>query len=472
MYVHNQLHDKHDSLVADIARQAKDFYDKKKPFYIYHGSTNSTRILSFERSAMIDVSKLNNVLSVDTEARTALVEPNVPMDKLVAETLKYGLLPPVVMEFPGITVGGGIQGGAGESSSFKHGCFNETCSRYEMVLADGEIVSASNEEHEDLFHGTAGSFGTLGITTAAEVRLIPAKKYVQLTYLPVTSFQQAVETLDRATKQDYDYIDGIMFAADHGVIIVGKLSDEITGKLQRFTRAHDSWYYLHAEAIDSQGVEITETVPLVDYLFRYDRGAFWVGRYAFDMFEVPFNRLTRWLLNPILHTRKLYQALQESGASQQHLVQDLALPQSTAVEFMQFVNQELQVYPLWLCPLKPDDKSPLQSNNLPTPLVVNVGVWGNRTSSHDDFLAANRLLEHKLTELGGKKWFYAHSYYTEDEFWSRYDKRWYDELRQKYHATTLPTVFEKIRVKQRYDVDLKRGVYRTLFGRAKIRIKD
>lgn len=49
---------------------------------------------------VVDTSRLNHVVSVDAERRTALVEPNVPMDRLVEETLKYGLVPPVVMEFP------------------------------------------------------------------------------------------------------------------------------------------------------------------------------------------------------------------------------------------------------------------------------------------------------------------------------------------------------------------------------------
>jgi delta24-sterol reductase len=463
--------DHHTQRVTDIARQVKLFFRQKKPFHVYHGSTNSTRILSFKRSGMIDVSKLDKVLAVNVGS-TALVEPNVPMDTLVAETLKYGLVPPVVMEFPGITVGGGIQGGAGESSSFKYGCFNQICNSYEMVLADGQILHASANENADLFYGTAGSYGTFGVITSAEIQLIPAKKYVQLTYLPVTNFQEAVDVLEQATKQKFDYIDGIMFGANHGVIITGNLSNEVVGRLQRFKRARDPWYYLHAEEIDKRAETITETVPLIDYLFRYDRGAFWVGRYAFEMFDVPFNAFMRWLLNPILHTRKLYQALQESGASQQHLVQDLALPLSTAAAFMEFVDENLGVYPLWLCPLKADTKSPLQSNNLKTPLVINVGVWGNKIESREAFLKANRLLEHKLSELGGKKWFYAHSYYTKDEFWNRYDKKWYDTLRKKYKATTLPDVYEKIRVKDHYVINLKRGLYRTIFRRAKIRIED
>lgn len=58
----------------------------------------------------MDTSGLDHILKVDREKHTVLVQPNVPMDMLVEETLKFGLLPPVVMEFPGITVGGGFAG--------------------------------------------------------------------------------------------------------------------------------------------------------------------------------------------------------------------------------------------------------------------------------------------------------------------------------------------------------------------------
>ena len=49
--------------------------------------------------------------------------------------------------------------------------------------------------------------------------------------------------------------------------------------------------------------------------------------------------------------------------------------------------------------------------------------------------------------LGGRKWLYAHTYYQADEFWQMYGGRaWYDELRTKYRATTLPSVWDKVYV--------------------------
>lgn len=90
----------HNKAVEDVSAQVKQFYSRKQKFRINHGSTNSTRQTS-KGAHILDVSSLRRVLKVDPERKTALVEPNVPMDRLVEATLPYGLVPPVIMEFPG-----------------------------------------------------------------------------------------------------------------------------------------------------------------------------------------------------------------------------------------------------------------------------------------------------------------------------------------------------------------------------------
>jgi len=299
--------DAHDRAVAGIATGILDFYSRKEAFRIYHGSTNSTRKSQYQRDKMIDTSKLSNVLKIDIKSKIALVEPNVPMDSLVEATLQHGLLPPVVMEFPGITVGGGFAGTAGESSSFRYGFFDRTINWIEMVLANGEIVRASSTEKSDLFFGAASSFGTLGVTTLLEVQLIEAKTFVELTYYPVTSISEAQEKIEEATKDmSNDYLDGIMFAKDRGVVCAGRLTNTVSSevKVQKFTRPTDPWFYIHVERLmKARTTPLKEAVSITDYLFRYDRGAFWVAKYAYKYFITPFNRITRFLLNYFMHTR-------------------------------------------------------------------------------------------------------------------------------------------------------------------------
>lgn len=82
----------HKQAIAKVATSVRQFFELKQLFRIFHGSTNSTR--PFRRDRLVDISSLSNVLKVDAKARTALVEPNVPMDRLVESTIKYGLIPP------------------------------------------------------------------------------------------------------------------------------------------------------------------------------------------------------------------------------------------------------------------------------------------------------------------------------------------------------------------------------------------
>lgn len=483
--------ERHKQAVTKIAAAVRGYFDKREAYRIFHGSTNSTRPRPGQSAGIVDISSLKNVLSVDRATRTALVEPNVPMDRLVEATLPHGLVPPVVMEFPGITAGGGYAGTAGESSSFRHGFFDDTINYVEMVLGNGDVVRASREERADLFRGAAGAVGTLGVTTLMELQLVEARKYVQTTYHRTSSVAEAVAKVRAETENPAnDYVDGILFSKDHGVIVTGRMTDEIPAdrKPQTFSRALDPWFYLHArdrtKALPSpatvgaslstssnDGTAAAKTsyvdyVPLAEYLFRYDRAGFWVGAQGWTYFKlVPFNKWTRWFLDDFIHTRMMYRALHASGESARFVVQDLALPYTTADKFVDYTADKFGIWPLWLCPLKPTQQptfhphtgiteptgttaasTPASAPDVQPAPMLNIGVWGWGPSDFEEFVDKNIDLETKLQELGGRKWLYAHTYYPEEKFWSIYDKPWYTALREKYSATTLPTVYDKVKI--------------------------
>lgn len=473
--------ERHHGTVRDIAASVRAFFDRKEPYRISHGSTNSTRPKGAMRA--VDISALSNVLSVDPVKKTMLVEPNVPMDGLVDAALPHGLVPPIVMEFPGITAGGGFAGTGAESSSFRHGFFDDTVQSVEMVLADGEIVTASRHERPDLFRAAPGAVGTLGIVTLLELSLIKAKKYVHTRYRRTNDVAEAVTAVqDEIAKPENDYVDGILFSKDHGVIISGSLTDAKPDdvKAQTFSGAWDPWFYLHVEECTTTPGTIAEDyIPLAEYLFRYDRGAYWVGRFVVMYWLMPFNNFSRWLLDDLLHTRMLYRA-RETGENNTFTIQDIAMPFETAETFVDYLDAEHPVWPLWLCPMQrrspptfhpfttpPEKPRPSISREilgLPAPAVaaaaaaqqqqdksqmmLNIGVWGHEgTFSPPAFVEKNRALEAKVHELGGMKWLYAHVYQPEDEFWATYGGRaWYDALRAKYKASALPSVYDKVHV--------------------------
>ncbi|CAK1354641.1 Delta(24)-sterol reductase [Cercospora beticola] len=453
----------HREAVQEVSRKVKDFHAAEIPFRIYHGSTNSTRTSPFREGNFVNISKMNSVLGVDPERRLVYAQPNVPMDVLVEHTLQHDLLPPVVMEFPGITVGGGFSGSSGESSSFRYGLFYRTVEEVEMVLGNGEVVTASDTTRSDLFHGAACSFGTLGIVTLLTIRLIPAQSNVELTYLKVDSMEQAMETVKLVQEQqDLHYLDAMFFARDRGVLCLGKLVSNIDAdaKVTRYFRPRDQWFYINAENRSIKERSWTEIIPIRDYLFRYDRGAFWMGKYTYRYFAVPFNRVSRWLLDQYSRTRLMYHALHRSDLAREYVVQDVAVPYSKASNFFDYLDQNFKQYPIWLCPLRVGGDSNGTTQGLladsastsPTEdMMMSFGIWGQGSTDPAQAIAWNKALESEIQACGGQKWLYAHTFYTEEQFWHIFDRRGRDQLRAKYHASKLPNLYEKVKPVDKYD---------------------
>jgi Delta24-sterol reductase len=473
----------HINAVQKIVNEVKDFHKRQVPFRIYHGTTCTTRRLHLERDKIIDTSEMVNIISIDSERMTALVEPNVPMDKLVQKTLSLKLMPPVVMEFPGITVGGGFAGTGGESSSFRYGLFERTITGIDIVLANGELVHASRSEREDLFYGSGSSFGTTGVITLLEIQLVKASEYVHMDYISVRSASEAIETMKKAMGDiSVDYIESFLYSPKKAVVCLGHLCDERPPdcRLQKFTRAHDPWFYLHARdmvkdaAYNTNDGKVSDVVPLKDYLFRHDRGAFWGGEYAYQYFFTPFNRITRYLLNFLMHTRTIYRALHESGLAQKYIVQDLGIPEPNAVEFVDFLDKKFGIYPIWLCPLDRGHVLPLYPIETEfiskefTTLVpwINVGVYGPGPREAEAFWEANRDIEDKVRKLKGLKCLYALVCCNEEQFWKPYHRYRYLALRKKYHATTLPSVFDKVKHDPEMEASKAKGLGRVagLYG--------
>ena len=455
----------HQQKIQCVADRIRYLNSKGILIRVYHGSTNSTRTLRFRQDEIVDISDLNCVLQIDTLNRTAVVEPNVPMDKLVAETMKYGLVPAVVPEFPGITIGGAIAGGSGESSSFRYGLVQNQALECELVLGSGEIVQSSPTKNPDLFVGLGATCGSIGILTAIELALVPATKFVRLKYIPVSSFDEAMECINKSAAEQVDFIDSIFFAKNRGVVMLGYRTDVKSKPVRRFSRAWDEWFYLHAQKMFYQGGGI-ETIPLVDYLFRYDRGAFWMGKHAFSRFRIPFNRLTRFILNPLLKTRIMYRGIQESNTRQEYFIQDASVPEERLLELLEYIDSKYKIYPLWLLPITPNIFSTTNiMTNISTKgsFIINVGVWSSLKLSYEDFASANIRFEEEVVQLGGCKAPYGHVYGEENLFWKNHNQELYEKVRKKYHAIDIfPSLYEKIRVRERYVPTVKKGFFRAL----------
>jgi delta24-sterol reductase len=474
--------DHHNSAVRRLAAEVSNLHAAQIPFRINHGSTNSTRRRD-PKTTQLQITHLNHILAIDTESRIATVEPNVPLDLLVSKSLQKGLMPLVVMEFPGITIGGGFSGASGESTGWKEGLFDCSIEEIEMILGNGEIVRAvQNGVNSDLFDGARCTLGTMGVVTLLKVRLTETRDAVQLIYHHTSSVNETIDRLSGMCADEnpnFDFVEAVQYSMQHGVIITGRHVSSSSARIrgvprQRFDRAIDSWFYMHARETPNS---YTDIVPTQSYLFRHDRGAFWSGEVFLNYYGFPNNRFFRWLLNPILTARAIYKAMLAADSADGAIVQDLLVPIDTSESFVDYIDKELKIWPLWICPTlkkgnsenivgwpfyKTKDKTNTATKRIHTKstaskikqdLVLNFGVWGPTDPTPTAVRKTNRDLEDKLRELCGMKVPYAANFYTEEEFWHLYDRSKYDELRKKWHAEALPSMYDKVRRGQPRDVN-------------------
>lgn len=400
----------------------------------------------------LNLSSLNKVLHIDQENRYALVEPSITFAALCKKTLKKNLIPKVVPEFESITVGGAIMGAALESSSHKYGQFCDTCIEYELILGDGTKMIASREKNPELFYGVSGSYGTLALLTLVKVSLIPAKKYVSLTYVPLHSIEELLDFFHK--NETNDFLEGMAFSKDRLLGIKGVMSDQKEHSFYSQKRYFSHWFPTHLSQIFS---ETKETMSIKDYLFRFDRGAFWMGYFMLKRtfflkalfnvgvkhlkntkitsLKVPFLfRLFFGWLFPSKRLYKLWHRVPKALKENLFIIQDFYTPAKQVPFFFKYLTENIGIYPLWFCPLlgtqTPQYASPHFGKER---FFINIGVYGMPNSSSNT-VDLTIQLEKKIISFGGKKMLYSLTYYDEKSFNDIYHGSELSMLREKFHA--------------------------------------
>jgi FAD/FMN-containing dehydrogenase len=120
---------------------------------------------------MIDLSLMKGI-HVDPVRSAARAQPGVTVGELDRAAAAFGLATPsgVVSStgIAGLTLGGGIAWLMG-----KHGMAVDNLLAAEVVLASGEVVTASEDSDPDLFWALRGGGGNFGVVTSFEYRTHP-----------------------------------------------------------------------------------------------------------------------------------------------------------------------------------------------------------------------------------------------------------------------------------------------------------
>nr|CAH7739311.1 unnamed protein product [Callosobruchus chinensis] len=171
------------------------------------------------------------------------------MGQLTATLIPKGWTIPVVPEIDDLTVGGLVMGTGVETTSHKYGLFQHTCLAYELVLCDGSVVRCSKDENSELFYSVPWSYGTLGILTSVDIRLVPAKKYVKLKYEPVKGLDNLANKFEEASKGSNEFVEAILYNEDEAVLMTGTQTDSCdTSKLNPVGLWYKPWFFLHVKS--------------------------------------------------------------------------------------------------------------------------------------------------------------------------------------------------------------------------------
>jgi FAD/FMN-containing dehydrogenase len=135
------------------------------------GGHNITGNAVCEGGLMIDLSRMKSV-RVNLGNRTARAEAGLTWGEFNRETQAFGLATTggVVSTtgIAGLTLGGGLGWLMG-----KHGLSCDNLLSADIVTADGRLLTASADQHADLFWGVRGGGGNFGVVTSFEYRLHP-----------------------------------------------------------------------------------------------------------------------------------------------------------------------------------------------------------------------------------------------------------------------------------------------------------
>jgi FAD/FMN-containing dehydrogenase len=155
----------------DVAEAVRFAAERGMALAVRSGGHSLAHYSVVDNVIVVDLSEMKQVV-VDPETRTARVQAGATSGDLAGPASRYGLALSTgdthSVGMGGLTTGGGIG-----FMVRKYGLAIDNLLAAEVVTADGRIVTASAEQHADLFWGIRGGGGNFGIVTEFTYRLAP-----------------------------------------------------------------------------------------------------------------------------------------------------------------------------------------------------------------------------------------------------------------------------------------------------------
>jgi cytokinin dehydrogenase len=190
-----------------------------------------------ERGILLDLTSLDRILSIDASARAADCQAGVIWETLVRETIPRSLVPPVLTNNLGVTIGGTLSVAGLGVASFHYGAQGDNVTEIEAVTGAGDTVVCSREDHPEVFDAARSGLGQFAVITRARLSLRPCLPKTRTYFLLYDDLAAYMRDARIAIEEDrFDYLESTCVPCPQGFRWAGQ------GK-----EAFAAWFFpLHA----------------------------------------------------------------------------------------------------------------------------------------------------------------------------------------------------------------------------------
>src|SRR6201994_3102744 len=172
---------------------------------------------------VISMRRMDNIREVDAASNTMTCEAGVILQNAQQRAAEADRLFPLSLGAEGsCTIGGNLSTNAGGTAALAYGVAREMAIGLEVVLADGRILNLLSKLKKDntgydLRHLFIGAEGTLGIITAATLKLFPKPRAIETAFVGLKSPADALKLLSISQNQAAGSLTSFELLADIAV---------------------------------------------------------------------------------------------------------------------------------------------------------------------------------------------------------------------------------------------------------------
>ena len=150
---------------------------------------------------VVSLKRMDKIRDVDTASNTMIAEAGVVLQVAQQKAAEVDRLFPLSLGAEGsCTIGGNLSTNAGGTAALAYGVAREMALGLEVVLADGRVLNALSKLKKDntgydLRNLFIGAEGTLGIITAASLKLFPKPRAIETAFVGLKSPEDALKLL-------------------------------------------------------------------------------------------------------------------------------------------------------------------------------------------------------------------------------------------------------------------------------------